>query len=95
MVYGEHPQFKAEWIKETILTAYSVKSGNGEIRRINVNVAPMDVEDFRILKSSGIGTYQCFQETYHRKLMKGTYRWEEKGLPLQVVCFRQSTGSGN
>ncbi len=67
MVYGEHPKFKVDWIKETILTAYSVKSGNGEIRRINVNSAPMDTEDFKILKSSGIGTYQCFQETYHRK----------------------------
>ncbi|HCP15927.1 MAG: Iron-only hydrogenase maturation protein HydG [candidate division TA06 bacterium 32_111] len=67
MVYGEHPQFKVDWIKETILAAYSVKSGNGEIRRINVNSAPMSVEDFKILKSSGIGTYQCFQETYHRK----------------------------
>ena len=67
MVYGEHPQFGAEWIKETIEVAYSVKSGNGEMRRINVNIAPMDVEDFKILKSSGIGTYQCFQETYHKK----------------------------
>jgi len=67
MVYGEHPQFKVDWIKETIEAAYSVKSGSGEMRRINVNLAPLDTEDFKILKSSGIGTYQCFQETYHRK----------------------------
>ncbi|PIP13081.1 MAG: [FeFe] hydrogenase H-cluster radical SAM maturase HydG [bacterium (Candidatus Stahlbacteria) CG23_combo_of_CG06-09_8_20_14_all_34_7] len=67
MVYGEHPQLKVKWIKETIEASYSVKSRNGEMRRINVNVAPMDVDEFRILKSSGIGTYQCFQETYHRK----------------------------
>ncbi|MFQ5686471.1 MAG: [FeFe] hydrogenase H-cluster radical SAM maturase HydG, partial [Candidatus Scalindua sp.] len=31
------------------------------------NVAPMGVKDFRRLKNTGIGTYQLFQETYHRK----------------------------
>ncbi len=67
LVYGEHPKFKAEWIAKTIETVYSVKKGNGEIRRINVNFAPMEVEDFKLIKSTGIGTYQCFQETYHRK----------------------------
>jgi 2-iminoacetate synthase len=40
-----------------------------DIRRINVNAAPMKVEDFKKLKNIGIGTYQIFQETYHR----GTY----------------------
>lgn len=48
-----------------IETIYSVKEGNGEIRRININIAPLSVESFRRLKSSGIGTYQLFQETYH------------------------------
>ena len=67
LVYGEHPKFKAEWIAETIDTVYNVKVGNGEIRRINVNFAPMEVEDFKLIKSKGIGTYQCFQETYHKK----------------------------
>ena len=46
-----------------------MKRGNGEIRRINVNVAPLSVDDFKALKSTGIGTFQLFQETYHR----GTY----------------------
>jgi len=43
----------------------TTKIQKGEIRRINVNSAPMSVEDFRTLKSFGIGTYQSFQETYH------------------------------
>lgn len=38
-----------------------------DIRRINVNAAPMDVEEFKLLKASGIGTFQIFQETYHRE----------------------------
>ncbi|SCZ10907.1 [FeFe] hydrogenase H-cluster radical SAM maturase HydG [Alkaliphilus peptidifermentans] len=41
-----------------------------DIRRINVNAAPMSVEDFRLLKEAGIGTYQIFQETYHRETYK-------------------------
>ena len=43
----------------------SPKNG-GEIRRINVNCAPLDVEGYRLVKEAGIGTYQIFQETYHR-----------------------------
>jgi 2-iminoacetate synthase len=44
---------------------YSVKKGNGEIRRININIAPLSVESFKRLKQARIGTYQLFQETYH------------------------------
>ncbi len=67
LVYGEHPKFKADWIAKTVEAVYSVKSGNGAIRRINVNIAPMEIKDYEIIKKTGIGTYQCFQETYHRK----------------------------
>ena len=69
MVYGEHPIYNADFIAETVRTVYSVKKGNGEIRRVNINAAPMDIEGFRTVKEAGIGTYQIFQETYHR----GTY----------------------
>jgi len=44
-----------------------VKSGRGEIRRVNVNVAPLSREEFVRLKAAGIGTYQIFQETCHRE----------------------------
>ncbi|MCK5807596.1 [FeFe] hydrogenase H-cluster radical SAM maturase HydG [bacterium] len=50
---------------ESLKTIYSVKVGKGEIRRVNVNVAAMEVEDFKKLKDAKIGTYQLFQETYH------------------------------
>ncbi|AFM27761.1 [FeFe] hydrogenase H-cluster radical SAM maturase HydG [Desulfomonile tiedjei] len=67
LVYGERSDFNGEHYAKDVETVYSVKSGkSGEIRRLNVNLAPLSVEDFRILKGSGIGTYQCFQETYHR-----------------------------
>ncbi|KXZ40471.1 iron-only hydrogenase maturation protein HydG [Alkalithermobacter thermoalcaliphilus JW-YL-7 = DSM 7308] len=43
---------------------------NADIRRINVNAAPMSVEEFKKLKKAKIGTYQIFQETYHRQTYK-------------------------
>lgn len=67
LVYGEHPKYNAGFIAETVRTVYKVKSKNGEIRRVNINAAPMDIEGFRIVKEAGIGTYQVFQETYHRE----------------------------
>lgn len=67
MVYGEHAQYSPEFIANAVRVAYSVKKGNGEIRRININAAPLDIEGFRIVKESGIGTYQVFQETYHKE----------------------------
>ena len=33
---------------------------------MNVNLAPLSVEGFRRLKERNIGTFQLFQETYHR-----------------------------
>jgi 2-iminoacetate synthase len=50
---------------KAIETIYGVKRGDGEIRRVNINIAALDVEGFRRLKAAGIGTYQLFQETYH------------------------------
>jgi len=54
-----------EYSLKAIDTIYSVKKGNGEIRRININIAPLSVESFRRLHEARIGTYQLFQETYH------------------------------
>ena len=64
LVYGEHKEYTPEYIAHTVKTAYAVKKGNGEIRRININAAPQDIDGFRTIKAAGIGTYQVFQETY-------------------------------
>jgi len=65
LVYGEHPEYDADYIAHTVRIAYGVKKGHGEIRRVNINAAPLDIEGFRKVKQVGIGTYQIFQETYH------------------------------
>jgi len=67
LVFGEHPKYDADFIAQSVKTAYATKNGNGEIRRVNINAAPMEVEDYKKLKGVGIGTYQIFQETYHQK----------------------------
>jgi len=70
LVYGEHARYTPEYIAETVKTVYGVKTGNGEIRRVNINAAPLSIEGFRTVKDSGIGTYQVFQETYHHQAYK-------------------------
>lgn len=64
---GEDPvNCPIDYILEAIHTIYEVKEANGSIRRINVNIAATTVENYRLLKEAGIGTYILFQETYHR-----------------------------
>lgn len=67
LVFGEHPDYTPEFIANTVREVYKIKKGNGEIRRVNINAAPLDYEGYKIVKDSGIGTYQIFQETYHHK----------------------------
>ena len=67
-VYGEHSSWTPKAIAGSVAAVYELKTPpKGEIRRVNVNCAPLDVDGFAELKQAGIGTYQCFQETYHRK----------------------------
>lgn len=71
VVAGEaYPQEGLKYVIKTIETIYGIKEGQGEIRRVNANIAPLSLPEFKELKSAGIGTYQLFQETYHRE----TYR---------------------
>jgi len=75
LVYGEHPEYSAEYIAHTVKLVYSVKKGYGEIRRVNINAAPFDIQGFRTIGKAGIGTYQIFQETYHPE----AYAWYHLG----------------
>ena len=65
---GEDPKNNPiEYILDCIKTIYSVHHKNGDIRRVNVNIAATTVENYRKLKDAGIGTYILFQETYHKE----------------------------
>lgn len=68
LVAGEsYPEQGFQYVLDAIETVYSVNHNNGEIRRVNVNVAPLSADEFRQLKAAKIGTYQVFQETYHHE----------------------------
>ena len=83
------------YVLDSIRTIYSVKSGPGEIRRVNANIAPLTLDQFRQLKEVGIGTYQLFQETYHRETYhrvhlagrKTDYAW-------RVTAFDRAMAAG-
>jgi len=75
LVYGEHPEYSAEYIAHTVKLVYGIKKGNGEIRRVNINAAPFDIDGFRKIGEAGIGTYQVFQETYNPE----AYSWYHLG----------------
>ena len=65
LICGESPRNDADYMVEAIRRTYAAKDEKGsQIRRINVELAPMSVSDFAKLKAERIGTYVCFQETY-------------------------------
>ncbi|MBU2501207.1 [FeFe] hydrogenase H-cluster radical SAM maturase HydG [bacterium] len=75
LVAGEaYPRHDFGYVLDAIDTIYGVRGPGGEIRRVNVNVAPLETDQFRQLKERGIGTYQIFQETYHRDTYHAVHR---------------------
>ena len=68
---GEHPTKNTmDYYLKSIDTIYSIKHKNGAIRRVNINIAATTVDNYRLLKEAGIGTYILFQETYHKESYK-------------------------
>ncbi|MBP5390495.1 MAG: [FeFe] hydrogenase H-cluster radical SAM maturase HydG [Bacteroidales bacterium] len=103
LVFGESPVYSPDFIAGCVKTVYGVHSGNGSIRRVNINAAPLDVEGYRRIKEEGIGTYQIFQETYHRETygkyhpantVKGDYMWRLDGLDRAFEAGIDDLGIG-
>lgn len=102
LVYGEHPKYTPEFIAETVKTVYKVKKGKGEIRRVNINAAPLDIQGFKTVLDAGIGTYQVFQETYHRGVyslyhtggVKKDYDWRISALDRAQEAGIDDVGIG-
>jgi 2-iminoacetate synthase len=99
-VCGEHPESDTEYIAQALQTIYSVKMktkhGYGQIRRVNVNAAPLPIEDLKTLHDIGIGTYQVFQETYHHETYHkvhpaGTLKSD---YPWRLYCMHRALEAG-
>jgi 2-iminoacetate synthase len=99
-VYGEHADSDIGYIADSMRAIYDVrektKKGYGSIRRINVNASPMSLADLSTLHQAGIGTYQVFQETYHRRTyaavhppgtVKSDYQW-------RLYCMHRALEAG-
>jgi 2-iminoacetate synthase len=87
VIGGEEAGEKAvDYLLSVVETVYATRVGKGEIRRVNVEAAPMSVADFKRLKATGIGTYVVFQETYDPE----TYRVMHPGGPKADYAWRLS-----
>lgn len=107
VVYGEHPATDVNYIASTLgaITEVRVKTrrGWGQIRRCNVNAAPMSIEELKMLHEVGIGTFQVFQETYHRPTyerlhpagtIKGHYLWRLYAMHRAMEAGIDDVGIG-
>lgn len=93
--FGENPQINPiDYVTECIRTIYKTKSKNGEIRRVNVNIAATTTEDYRKLKAAGIGTYQLFQETYHRETYAKLHHGPKADYERQLFAHDRAFAAG-
>jgi 2-iminoacetate synthase len=83
------------YILKAIDTIYKTKSGHGEIRRVNVNIAPLTVDQFKELKAAKIGTFQLFQETYHRETYARVHQaGPKRNYDWRVTAFDRAMEAG-
>lgn len=103
LVAGEsYPREGFSYVLKSVDTVYNTKVNFGEIRRVNVNVAPLTTEEFKQLKARDIGTYQLFQETYHHETysrvhlggQKKDYLWRLTALDRAMDAGIDDVGIG-
>ena len=103
LVFGEHPDYDAEFMAECMHHVYATTAGRGEIRRVSLNAAPLDHDGYAIVKAAGIATYQIFQETYHHatyrrmhppQTRKGNYLWRLDGVARAIEAECDDVGIG-
>uniref|UniRef100_A0A7C3UPW3 [FeFe] hydrogenase H-cluster radical SAM maturase HydG n=1 Tax=candidate division WOR-3 bacterium TaxID=2052148 RepID=A0A7C3UPW3_UNCW3 len=92
---GEDPKENPiSYIVQAIQKIYETKEGRGEIRRVNVNISATTVENYRRLKEVGIGTYQLFQETYHRPTYERLHKGPKADFVRQIFAHNQAFLAG-
>ena len=103
LVAGEsYPKQGFQYVLDSVRSVYEARYNDAEIRRVNVNVAPLTLEDFKLLKAEKIGTYQIFQETYHHKTYKEVhtggkkmdYNWRATSLHRAMEASIDDVGIG-
>ncbi|MFH1542517.1 MAG: [FeFe] hydrogenase H-cluster radical SAM maturase HydG [bacterium] len=93
---GESPESTIDYVVNAIKAIYEVRGSDGQsnIRRINVNIAATTEEDYKKLKSAQIGTYQLFQETYHRETYAKLHKGPKADYDRQVTAHERAFAGG-
>ncbi|MGE4350802.1 MAG: [FeFe] hydrogenase H-cluster radical SAM maturase HydG [Bdellovibrionales bacterium] len=99
MVAGEsYPDDQGfEYILKAIETIYSVQGDKpgANIRRVNVNLAPVGINAFKKLEEAKIGTFQVFQETYDRKIYAELHKSGRKAdFDWRVTAMHRAMEAG-
>ena len=101
-VYGEHPLTGAQFIADSLRSIYSASVPGRRpgavncVRRVNVNAAPMSIDDLKIVHDAGIGTFQVFQETYDHKVYAAMHPADTvKGdMGWRLTCMHRAFDAG-
>lgn len=91
---GESLLSAMDFVEEAIAAIYACKNGKGEIRRVNVNIAATTVDQYRRLKAAKIGTYQLFQETYHRPTYEALHEGPKGDYDRQIFALDRAQEAG-
>lgn len=83
-----------DYVVSAIARIYAARAEKGNIRRINVNIAATSVENYRKLKAANIGTYQLFQETYHRPTYEKLHRGPKADYQRQITAHSRAFAAG-
>jgi 2-iminoacetate synthase len=93
--FGEDPDFNnIDYICETIRAIYRTKVAGNNIRRVNINIAATTVENYKRLKAENIGTYQLFQETYHRPTYELLHKGPKGDFDRQIYAHNRAREAG-
>ena len=93
--FGEDPKNNPiDYVVDVIKEIYKIKCKNGEIRRANVNIAATTVENYKELKNAGIGTYQLFQETYHKSSYEKLHNGPKANYERQLFAHNRAFEAG-
>ncbi len=93
--FGEDPKENPiDYVVDVIKTIYATRKGRGSIRRVNVNIAATTVENYKKLKAAGIGTYQLFQETYHRPTYEKLHHGPKADYDRQIKALDRAFAGG-
>lgn len=103
LVFGEHPLYSPQFMADCVAEVYAARSGRDNIRRVNLNAAPLDHAGYATVKQARIGTYQIFQETYHhatyarvhpKATRKSDYLWRLDGVARAMEAGLDDVGIG-